>query len=316
MALSLGAQGISYLEGQQWEASVSYRYLTAESVFSGDRELTAFRNNPGSEIHSVDLTATYALNTRFSLSLTIPFVHAEHTSNLEHDGVHTHTTSAGGLGDVRLVGNVWLFDPQKHPEQNVAIGVGVKAPTGDHRATDIFYRANGPEIHHVVPATQPGDGGWGVMLELQAYKQLSENTYAYANGFYLISPRNQNGTEFLAPLYGATRYHSVPDQYLARAGLAYLIWPKAGLSLSLGGRIDGIPVHDLIGGSDGFRNPGFSVDIDPGLQVTRGKNTFTLSAPVKVYGEVLASVLDRQSNAAGFGGLADFLIFASYTRRF
>src|SRR2546428_2548519 len=33
--------------------------------------------------------------------------------------------------------------------------------------------------------------------------------------------------------------------------------PERGVSLSLGGRIDGIPYHDLIGKSDGFRRPGY-----------------------------------------------------------
>ncbi|HEV8544343.1 MAG TPA: hypothetical protein VGR78_18290 [Verrucomicrobiae bacterium] len=43
---------------------------------------------------------------------------------------------------------------------------------------------------------------------------------------------------------GHTKYNSIPDQYLGRAGLSYEIWPSQDLSLSLGGRVEGVPAHD------------------------------------------------------------------------
>ena len=63
----------------------------------------------------------------------------------------------------------------------------------------------------------------------------------------------------------------MPDVYTARAGLVYAVWPSRSLSLSLGGRIDGIPQRDLIGGGDlGFRRPGFIFYLDPGVSLGRG----------------------------------------------
>jgi len=47
-------------------------------------------------IHSIYLQATYAFTPRFSISLTMPFIHGEVSSLIEHDGVR-HTTSAGGF---------------------------------------------------------------------------------------------------------------------------------------------------------------------------------------------------------------------------
>ena len=41
---------------------------------------------------------------------------------------------------------------------------------------------------------------------------------------------------------------------------------KGGLknvSVALGGRLEGIPVHDLVGGSEGFRRPGYIVSAEP-----------------------------------------------------
>jgi hypothetical protein len=104
--------------------------------------------------------------------------------------------------------------------------------------------------------------------------------------------------------------NSIPDQYLGRAGLAYVIWPSKGLSLSLGGRIDGIPVNDLIGSSDGFRRAGYAIYIDPGVNWVFGKNTLSLNIPVAV---------DRNlepTKTSKVGSFADFIVVASYSRRF
>ena len=46
-------------------------------------------------------------------------------------------------------------------------------------------------------------------------------------------------------------FMSVPDQFNARAGLTFPVWTAKGVSLSLSGRLDGIPVTDVFGGSAG-----------------------------------------------------------------
>src|SRR5438045_9706168 len=160
MALSLSAQGIDYLDAQQWQASLDYRYLHSDRLFTGPTELPAYRNAAVADIHSFDLSATYAITRRFSATLTLPFLDAAHTSAYEHDGVHRHTMRAGGLGHTRLVGNAWLFDPAKSPNGNIGLSAGFKAPTGDYRATDYSYQAAGPVLRPVDFSIQPGDGGW------------------------------------------------------------------------------------------------------------------------------------------------------------
>jgi hypothetical protein len=71
---------------------------------------------------------------------------------------------ARGVGDVKVTGNFWLFDPDKHRNQNVSLGLGVKTPTGDSAASDYSYRAGGRVLRPVDPAIQLGDGGWGILL--------------------------------------------------------------------------------------------------------------------------------------------------------
>ena len=93
-------------------------------------------------------------------------------------------------------------------------------------------------------------------------------------------------------------------------------WPKHGLSISLGGRVEGIPVHDLIGGSGGYRGAGYVVSIEPGFAWSRGRNTITLSAPVAVERNRQASVPNRRAGVHYGADFADFFIQAAFLHRF
>ena len=310
MSLSLGAEGIQYLASGEWEVDVSYRYLHSENVFVGRKEQPQFHDVGGrNTVHSIDLTAIYGLSPRFGLSLTVPFAHDDF-SGIQGD-LQRYSASSGWLGDVRLVATGWVVDPNENPPGNLNLGLGVKSPTGDYRVTSDFHTADGQVIRRPVDvAAQLGDGGWGIVLQMQAFQHLEQDLYAYATGLYLINPRVKNGTE--RPFPGSpSLVNSVPDQYFARLGLSYMVWPEKGLSFTLGARIDGIPVGDLIGGrDDGFRRAGYSIYVDPGLNWVDGKNLFSLNIPVAVERNV-----QRTSTASG-GGLADFLVIASYSRRF
>jgi|ERR1044071_3078506 hypothetical protein len=318
LALSLGAEGISYLEPNHWDISLSYRYLHSENIFIGYSEQPQYKvggSNNVTTIHSFDVGLTYALTRRFSASLFLPFTESEGTNM--HADRKRHTMHAGGLGDIRLLGNAWISDPARNPKGNVLLSLGVKAPTGDYRATDYFYTRTGPVLRPADISIQPGDGGWGIVPEVQAYRELFQNAYGYLAGFYLINPRVRNGTETLRSTPGNVDINSVPDQYQGRAGISYVVWPAQGVALSLGGRIDGIPVRDLIGGGDdGFRRPGFSIYLDPGLTVSRGKYTFSLSGPVALVRNMERSVRDLEAGTSSPGGFADYLILASISRRF
>ncbi len=329
MALSLGAEGVDYLDPGQFQSFVSYRWLEADTGYIGTDEWDDYKRLVGSDIklHSVDVNLTYALTRRFSLSLTAPFIYGRVTSHsgAGGPGLPRRTTHGSGLGDIRLTANAWLFDPDTSPKGNVVLGLGVKAPTGNDDVTDTFHRRDGSQFRHGVDiAIQPGDGGWGALLEMQSFRSLTENLYFYATGFYLANPREQNGTTTTYAGIGEVE-NSVPDQYQARAGLSVAVWPHQGLALSLGGRIDGIPTYDLIGGSDGFRRPGYSIYVEPGLSLSRGKTMFSLYVPVGVAYDRRASKLDKETrvpgsisptNGNGPGAFADYLIVFSISRQF
>ena len=143
-----------------------------------------------------------------------------------------------------------------------------------------------------------------------------------------MNPRQQNETPAANSLGGRLpaagpnaagpheMFNSVPDQYQARLGIQQTIWPEKGLALSLGGRIDGLPVQDVIGGDYGFRRPGYSVYIEPGVNWVRGDWTVTLAGPVAVYHNRPESIPEQEKGINRGGGFADFLILASVMKRF
>ena len=311
-ALSLGANGNSYLLAGEWQASLGYRWLHSHRHFVGGEEQPQRRAN-GTEVindvHTFDLTAAYAVTERFSLSLALPFVHADRSSLYEHKGNASgerYHTQAGGLGDVRLVGTVWLLDPPKHANGNFALGVGVKAPTGDYEATDIFQRTTGPAVRYVDSSIQPGDGGWGVILEAQGFRKVFKNTFAYMNAAYVMNPRERI----------LNTGYSVWDSYLLRAGLSCAIWPSKGLALSLGGRMEGVPVEDWFGGSEGFRRPGYAVSIEPGITWTHRKLSVNVAAPVAIERNRERNVTDIRTGRHGDAAFADYIITSTISYRF
>src|SRR3989454_4208708 len=310
---SLGGQGelqVADPAAHQWRLAVGYRHLHADQLFVGTQLLPT--NQPLIiNLHSVGVTTSYAVTDRFSLSLTVPFVDGMQ-SRMYADSAR-HAVTALGLGHVSLIGSTWLLAPHTH-FGNIALGLGVKAPTGTHTATDAYFLKGGTSIQYPVDQSiQPGDGGWGVILQLQAYRRAFRNGIAYITGSYLINPRRLND---VAKDPGGTVYWSVPDVYSGRLGLAYAVWPNQGLSVSVGGRIDGQPVRDLIGGGDaGFRRPGYSIAAGPSVSLTTGPSQFTVSAPIRLGANRQARVLGQQTGEHGRGEFASTLIFVSYSRR-
>jgi len=316
---NLGTQGLSYLFDGQWEAGISYRYLKSNSFFQGTDELEEIKElerEPRMSGHTFNLFARYSLNQRWSFIMNVPIIYLEesfyHADNIRH-----YMYPGVQLGDIRISANYWLFKPDTARKGNLAVGLGIKIPTANERVQGHWYTPTGPEPRDLDIAQQPGDGGWGIILESYWIQRLSEHFSLYASGFYLINPRNMNDSPqpmWIEPGSGpASTFASVPDQYNFRLGTTFSI---SKFAISLGGRIDGMPVNDLIGDSDGFRRPGMVVYVEPALIWSNIMNTINLSMPVALHRNIMVGNYDESIGLETRGGLADYLILVGYTRRF
>ena len=328
-APSLGAQ--AFLQPGDWQAGVGFRWQRSDRHFTGDHEdinRETEHSQVINDIYSMDLAVTYAVSKRFNLTLGIPFQLAERSqvvrsNDTQRTILQRFSTHGDGLGDIRLLGAAWLFNPEKNQHGNVSLGLGVKFPTGENDARDTF-RVFDQTTQTIVnvrrtidQSIQPGDGGWGAILDLFAFKEIFKNTTIYAAGTYIVNPEGTSGV----PTYRSNPHEkvmSIADQYLGRIGLSYALLPKQGLSVSLAGRIEGVPVHDLIGSSQGFRRPGYAISIEPGVVWSKKGYTLSVSAPVALYRNRERSVPDIETSptAHGDAAFADFVILAGFSRRF
>jgi hypothetical protein len=323
----LGALDNTFLRANHWRLGIQYRFLPADKFYIGHdysplRVPTALHLPVRYRIHTLAARVEYAITDRFEVALGIPFVTGGESR--EMDDSLRHAVHATGFGDVAVVGSAWLLDPIAHGNGNVRIGLGVKAPTGNNHVADKFFTAKGVVQRPVDPAIQLGDGGWGGILQIEGFQAIRPRLSAYVAGSYVTNPGLHSNVLVYAPTTAATHFVSMADEYSAHAGLSYYAWRGGGLSFSLGGRIDGVPVRDLAGGSDtSFRRPGYVVYAEPtvALTMTRGPfalrgHTFTLSVPVAVDQNREASTVDLANGKHGGGDFARFLIFLGYTRRF
>ena len=83
---------------------------------------------------------------------------------------------------------------------------------------------------------------------------------------------------------------SVPDQYMARAGVNVNLDK---FTISAGLRQECIPVYDLIGGSNGFRRPGRILTAEPGVSFHAGKTTLFAFVPYALHRTRTQSVPDK-----------------------
>ena len=307
--VNLGGQGKAYQPAHDWELTLAWRHLNADDFYVG-KDNTG--GQPGLfEINSFVGDVSYAANDRIRLRLSVPFQTGSFSHKFADGAIHQQT--AKGIGDISAMAETWLLDPRTNESGNVSIGLGFKAPTGSHAQMSTFYTATGPVPFPADQTIQNGDGGWAIMTQAQAFRQVMPRAFAYLGGSYMISPKKQTEIVWFP---GSTLHWSVPDVYSARAGGAFSVLPDQRLTVSLGARIDGIPVHDLIG-ADGDTNKRSSYVIysDPGLSVRNGRGTFTISTPVRLAVNRKQSVFEQKTHSPASGGFAKFLVFASYSYR-
>src|SRR4029079_3580747 len=119
----------SFLDAGKWRIGVAGRRVTTDKFFVGTHSAPGAA--PGGQplyltLNSLDVSATYALTDRLSVTATIPFSRGS-ASNVFPDG-NRHRISSGGLGDVNAVASAWMLDPGRYVEGNLSLGLGVKAP--------------------------------------------------------------------------------------------------------------------------------------------------------------------------------------------
>ena len=253
----------------------------------------------------LDVTAGYRLSKRVGIIASLPIV----TNNfstllppLSPSRGQRYAWNANGIGDLVLYGQGTLWDSRTHPFGNIALGAGLKLPTGNWDVRANIPDQSGKNVQQRAvypPAIMPGDGGVGVIVGFAGYKtfrkyKITRNVSLSAAGSYLINARNTNGTQSiisslgspLSPIFLNRLTNSVTDSYNLNVAFAWRpsVFRESqllkGLKFNAFGRMEGVPTRDLIGRSDGFRQPGYAISVGPGAAYSYKKDTVIVEVPI------------------------------------
>jgi hypothetical protein len=273
--------------------------------------------------HTLDVTGTYQVSPRVNIAVTLPLSLNRMSFLVPGEAgpapEFRQTINAHAVGDLLIMARTWVLNPEKNTKQNFQVGLGLKLPTGNFREQAVFADGTGlVRTKKVIPITiMPGDGGVDVLAELLGYRAVNfpvkhSQIFGYCN--YLITPRNMNnvpsqvatsGNPALilnpAAVRSGALVNTVADTYAVRLGYVFPI-PGVktgylkGLRLMLAYRWEGSPQRDFIGGSGGFRQPGFYMAVEPGLFYFYKNHLLTLSCPISFVRDAEADVAQQRGS--------------------
>lgn len=266
---------------------------------------------------------TYQWTPRVSLEIDAPWLFASRKS--QNSPIKY---AASGLGDTIIGANFWARNPENAPRSNISGGLGVLIPTGNddvQNTVNTNTTGTGPAVEVTAPvdySIQPGNGGWGLVMQWMGYVRSGKSLVFYTDGDYIATQGGTNGIQRGATLSTTTpleNYVAISDQYLLEAGVSYplhIARVKA-LSATFGPRDEGVPAKNLFPNSnDGFRRPGFAVTAGPGAQYYRGSNSITAGVYKAVHRDRTRSYPDVVYGTHGDAAFAQYVWLASFTHRF
>jgi hypothetical protein len=294
--------------------TIGFRTYSSYAHYVGtdyQAQRAALHNQVQNHVNLYDVAFNYQLTPRWSIIGDIPGLTAT-----RHQQGNVNVYRDGGIGDVTAGVQAWVFRPPTENHGNVAFSMALKLPTGINDAMGTTILSNGTkQVRSLDQSIQPGDGAWGFVLSTQAFHPTYFRTMLYFTGSWLFNPQDTNGVKTFrsAPHEDVM---SVPDQYLWRGGFSHGIPKIRNLALSLGGRMEGVPVRDAFGSSNGFRRPGYVISIEPGLAYSYRNNTLNISGPWAMERNRKISTSDLLNHTHGDAAFADYTVIASYTRHF
>ncbi|HEY1302272.1 MAG TPA: hypothetical protein VGF24_01905 [Vicinamibacterales bacterium] len=313
-----GTTGTLGEEVGTWSVTFTGRNSTADHHYNGtvrqiqrETEQTYVVNRQ----NSMTATIGYQLSPRISLNAGIPYVEASWGIPSPRTGgpAARANENAHGIGDITTLARIALISPSSGRSWNVLVGGGVKFPTGNNESTDMFPDGTGAnnEVRYVDISVNPGDGGWGMIWDLQGYKAMGRFT-TFGSGTYLVNPRN-TGAPTRGTLLTATptNVNTVSDQFVFRAGTTMGVTRH--IAASIAWRVEGVPRYDVIGRSDGFRRPGVEMYWEPGVTVSAGPHAISFNVPIGYY---FNRFPNPYTGARGDSTFPEYVAIGTYSVRF
>jgi hypothetical protein len=201
----------------------------------------------------------YGISDRFQVGVTIPYVHREHTHIHHEDGGNVQENwNFNGLGDIAVIGNYSVINPEMQKEIYLGISAGIKLPTGLTSAVN----GDGEKAEVTI---QPGSG---------SYDALAGINFNYP--LFTIQTTNENEYSTIPLILGilykipgkGTEDYQYGNTLLITAGTDYQFTSEASLTLQVNFRNQGYAnvgstgePKENTGGTKIFISPGLNLSI-------------------------------------------------------
>src|SRR5215467_12593798 len=231
----IGSISSTYMRPGEWQLDESFRDSTADRHYSLYVEQVQHQLLGTNVINTQKQTLfniSHQITDRLSFAAAVPVVVATWGIPRPQTPVPgARATEHGqGLGDISAIGRYWVFDPAKHSDRNLSVGLGFKAPTGNQNQYDVYADNNGlnPTSKPIDQSIEPGDGGWGAQLEVQGFTRVGR-AFVFGSINYLANPKDYNDAPSGRAAGDFHRdFNSVPDQYVMRLGVGAPVWRNLG----------------------------------------------------------------------------------------
>ena len=178
------ATGFSTQAG--WRVNLQYDYIDQNQLRhnTGTASVVPVGNEFENQTKNRYLTAgvSYAPNSRWNVSLQVPYVIRDHSTYGEYDPsapLELTSSTSSSLGDIKLISSYQGF----LPTHNLGVQLGIKFPTG--RYGDAVHFSTGPGAGEPLDASlQPGTGSTDVILGAYYYQALSQDFDGFAHVSY------------------------------------------------------------------------------------------------------------------------------------
>src|SRR5262249_48764316 len=147
------------------------------------------RNQIYNLYHLVDIGIERQLTPRWSVTAGVPIIFTHRNQLYAPSGRQV----VNGFGDVTFGFRTWVFKPPTESGDNISVGMSLKVPTGDYRATTRAVRSGQQIITNNDISMMAGDGGTGFTVDIAGYKRVPFGTMVYGGALWLFNPRNTNG---------------------------------------------------------------------------------------------------------------------------
>lgn len=146
---------------------IKYLSFSKDQLYAGENEISGNYNGKLEQEQDVVLTGIrYGINKKMDIRLNIPYYKKDlkrrcYVGSPKSDVIKT---TNNGLGDINMMGRYSLLSQKKGDSCSLAVGLGMKIPTGDSDKKNPLPFSK--KYEYLGPGFQLGTGSWDPKLEL------------------------------------------------------------------------------------------------------------------------------------------------------